>query len=193
MKKTRSNKTKIAAALFLTCLMIGLYLVGSNVTYALFSDRDAKERTVTHMATVDIELQQSFDPSNGRASFTVENNSNIDIYLRAGIIFEILGELGEPLIADTSGISITISDSMWEVQQKTLSYDNNSYTKWFLKYGRGTDYAKLHPSENRFVGFNVTGIPDGCTLIVNVVPEAVQADADNDALEDFKNAINPPW
>lgn len=192
MKKIPSHKLKIVAALLLACVMI----TGIEATYALFSDKDAKESVMANMATVDIELQsQSFTQSNGTASFTVINNSNISIYLRAGIIFELLTISGEPAIADTNGISITGPSTGWEAERKALTDGSNTYTKWFLTYGDGMDYTEVNPNENPMAEFTVSGIPDGYTLIVNVVPEAVQVDMDSKALKDFKNSsnISPAW
>lgn len=192
MKHTHFRKFMTAAALFLSCVMI----TGISVTYALFSDRDSKEGITANMATVDIELQSlSFVQNSGTASFEIENNSNINIYLRAGIIFELTTESGEPVIADTSGITVTTSGQGWKAEQKTLNDGNNEYIKWFLGYGNGTSYTAVNPDTNPSAAFSVTGIPDGCRLIVNVVPEAVQADVDDDALEYFKDSqnINPAW
>lgn len=192
MKHTHFHKFMTAAALFLSCVMI----TGISVTYALFSDRDSKEGITANMATVDIELQSlSFVQNSGTASFEIENNSNINIYLRAGIIFELTTESGEPVIADTSGITVTTSGQGWKAEQKTLNDGNNEYIKWFLGYGNGTSYTAVNPDTNPSAAFSVTGIPDGCRLIVNVVPEAVQADVDDDALEYFKDSqnINPAW
>lgn len=194
MKKTYSRRLTITTALFFVCIMI----TAIGVTYAYFSDRDSKEGVIANMATVDIELQsQSFSESSGTgtASFVITNNSNINIYLRAGIIFELVTMSGQPVIADSSGISVVTLSEGWEAEQKSLADENNTYTKWFLKYGNSTDYTEVSPNANPSAAFTVTGIPDDCKLIVNVVPEAVQVDMGSNALNDFKNSsnINPSW
>lgn len=189
MKHTLSHRFMTAAALLIACVMI----TGIGITYALFSDRASAESVKANMATVDIELL-SFDQGSSTASFEVKNKSNINIYLRAGIVFELTKD-GEPVIADTSGMTVATNSPGWKAERKILEYENNQYAKWFLRYGSDMSYTEVAPGTDPAAGFTVTGIPDGCELTVNVIPEAVQADEDDDALEYFKDSgdVNPAW
>lgn len=192
MKKILSHKLIIVAAAVLVCTLT----TGIGITSAAFSDKNSGESTKAKMATVDIELQDlSFNEENGAASFTVVNKSNIGTYLRAGIILELVSENMEPVTVDTGGISIAASGSGWAEEQRHLTENSITFTKWFLKYGDASGYTKAEPGENFTAEFMVSNIPENCRLIVNVVPEVVQADVGGDALWDFQYSgdINLPW
>lgn len=177
-------------------LVIGLLVPKISLTRASFFDKDSAVAE-SLMAGVDIELDKiSFIEET--ACFTVNNNSNTDIYLRVGVIFEARTLDGSDwAIADLSGINITDTSDGWTAVQKTVTDDlGNSYVKWFLEYADEADYTPVSPGIKQLeAAFNVTTDDSGYTLSVNIVPEAVQAGISGEALNDLKSSQHafPSW
>lgn len=195
MEDMSSRKFRITSAV----LMVVALLSGTVALLALFSDKAATSYVASEMAKVDIALSNQNntyeidDYGEAVVYFTLRNTSNIDIYLRTGIILELLDKNGQHIIADTGDFEIKVTDttSGWRASQKLLKSGEHEYKKWFLEYvDKDGNYNKYNGGTKNS-GFTVCA-PDslaGYMLRVDAVPEAVQADNGNDALEYFKNNV----
>ena len=183
IKRQSTIKINIVFALVAGIMMIS----GIGATQAWFSTEAEGNPIVSAMGTVDIELTyedfvQSKSFNAGTAYFTVDNMGTSDVYLRAGLVFE-LEQDGKAVIADASGIEIVGISEGWSFKAGTLP---DGFTKWFLTYtGGGESYAPFASGESMKVIVEIAGVPDGYDLKVNTIPEAVQVDEEGKALADF--------
>jgi len=204
------NRTLIKIVIaFVTASLIVITSGMMSISFAWFTDRDATEPETTYMAKVDIELLQDATKINGTAydyRFVIQNKSNIETYVRIGIILELLDKNGDYMLFDTGSFTVaTPNGSVWSPYVSTYTNEGIAYKKIFLRYGNETDYMKFedaddYPFEKEISGIisigNTGNIPAGCVLKVTVVPEAVQADVDDDALnylKSDKSGMNFPW
>lgn len=156
-------------------LMLSVFTTaGLTQTQALFFDMDSGPLQ-TQMGIVDIALA----PSHSKTNAEILNQSNIDIFLRAGVIIE-----NETEIIDTGNITITSLSGNWEpVMEKITSQNGRSYTKWFLTYTSDGEFTRIPPEKESVpLAFRIDGLPPGCEFTVHIIPEALQAGEDGKAL-----------
>lgn len=170
-------KRLIAFSAVLLLILSVCAAVGQETTLARFTDRYT-ETVYTSMGIVDIELDKSAF-NNRTASAGILNRSNIAIYLRAGIIIENTTD-----IMDTGQITITAETEGWKAIPKQITgKDGQTYTKWFLEYKTDDSFTRVAPGTGRLdVDFTLSNAPEGYEFTVHIVPEAVQADENAEAL-----------
>jgi|GEM_PF-3818899 len=199
MRKVRKRLGIVRTIAFLLVLsLVGFSLGTKFSSFAWFSTEEQGAAAESHMATVSIELadptQATVDASAPDVTFGIVNGSDIKTYMRVGLIFELIDEVGNYSAEDASGLTVGDVSAGWSLVPIT----DGGYTKNFLIYGSGTeDYTAVDAGANPSGSFSVGNIPPGYSVKISVVPEAVQCDVDNDALTYFKDAgksgMTYPW
>ena len=177
----KSAKRKSFIVLFSLALIL-LFAVGGTIAYIVTSTNDVKN--TFEPAQVACEVNETFNGET-KENVTIMNTGDIDAYIRAAIV--VTWKDAEGNISATQPRLATTDNAMDYIMNLNLGdwikgNDGYYYFKYPVAPGKATEAALIASCEVS----DSADIPDGYSLSVEILADAIQSTPDNAVAESWK-------